>query len=123
MNEIINSIITAEEVEKAIKHLKNNKASVEDEIINEYIKHSSSKMIDLYTKLLNAIFNSGQLPEAWLSGTIIPIYKNKGSSMDPKYNRPITIVSCFAKLYTSILNERLERFSEEIFETRKSSRI
>ena len=35
MNEIINSRITAEEVEKAIKHLKNNKASAEDEIINE----------------------------------------------------------------------------------------
>ena len=114
MNEIINSRITAEEVEKAIKHLKNNKASAEDEIINEYIKHSSSKMIDLYTKLFNAIFNSGQLPEAWLSGTIIPIYKNKGSSMDPKNYRPITIVSCFAKLFTSILNERLQRFSDEI---------
>ena len=68
MNEIINGPITADEIEKAIKRLKNNKASSEDEIINEYIKHSSQKMILLYVKVFNAIFNCGKLPEAWLKG-------------------------------------------------------
>ena len=63
-------------------------------------------------KLFNAIFNSGQPPEAWLKGTILPIFKNKGSSADPKNYRPITIVSCFGKLFTSVLNERLQMFSE-----------
>ena len=69
-------------------------------------------MILLYVKLFNAIFNSGQLPEAWLKGTILPIYKNKGSSANPKNYRPITIVSCFGKRFTSVLNERLQMFSE-----------
>ena len=64
-------------------------------------------MILLYVKLFNAIFNSGQLPEA-----ILPIYKNKGSSANPKNYRPITIVSCFGKLFTSVLNERLQMLSE-----------
>ena len=77
VNEIINGPITIDEIEKAIKRLKNNKASSDDDIINEYIKHSSQKMILLYVKLFNAIFNSGQLPEAWLKGTILPIYKKQ----------------------------------------------
>ena len=55
----------------------------------------------------------GRLPEAWLKGTILPIYKNKGPSSDPKNYRPITIVSCFGKLFTSVLNERLQTFSEQ----------
>ena len=70
-------------------------------------------MILLYVKVFNAIFNCGKLPEAWLKGTILPIYKNKGSSSDPKNYRPITIVSCFGKLFTSILNERLQSFSAQ----------
>ena len=69
-------------------------------------------MILLYVKLFNAIFNSGQLPEAWLKGIILPIYENKGSSADPKNYRPITIVSCFGNFFTSVLNERLQMFSE-----------
>ena len=50
----------------------------------------------------------------WLTGNIIPIYKNKDSQTDPKNYRPITIVSCFGKLFTSILNERLQNFSENV---------
>ena len=38
VNEIINGHITIDEIEKAIKRLKNNKASSDDDIINEYIK-------------------------------------------------------------------------------------
>ena len=29
-------------------------------------------------KLFNIVFDSGILPDAWLEGTIRPIYKNKG---------------------------------------------
>ena len=46
-------------------------------------------------------------------GTIKPIYKNKGDIYEPKNYRPITIVSCLGKLFTSILNTRLNNFSEE----------
>ena len=48
---------------KAIKNLKNNKASGEDLIINEYLKHSAPKMIQLYVKIFNAVFDSGKLPK------------------------------------------------------------
>ena len=44
-----------DEIEKATKELKNNKAGVEDAIINEYIKHLSNKMIELSFQLFNII--------------------------------------------------------------------
>jgi len=50
----------------------------------------------------------------WVSGTIKPLYKNKSDKFNPKNYRPITIVSCFEKLFTAVLNARLSEFSDEI---------
>jgi hypothetical protein len=44
----------------------------------------------------------------WVSGTIKPLYKNKGDKFNPNKYRPITIVSCFGKLYSS----KIETHSE-----------
>ena len=57
----------------------------------------------IYVQLLNCI----SVPGTWLSGNIIPIFKNKGKSSDPKYYRLISILSCLGKLSTSMLNKRL----------------
>ena len=35
--------------------------------------------------------------------------QNKGDSKSPENNRPIKILSCFGKLFTSILNARLNK--------------
>ena len=96
-----------------MKKLKNNKSSGEDTIINEYLKHSFSAMSNINVKLFNIIFDNGCIPELWLSGNIIPLYKNKGDKLDPSNFRPMTIISFFAKLFTSILNTRLNKFSED----------
>ena len=64
----------------------------------------------LYVAFFNLIFNSGVMPDSWLEGAIRPIYKNKGDSKSPENYRPITILSCFGKLFTSILNARLNKF-------------
>ena len=46
-------------------------------------------------------------------GDILPIYKNKGSVNLPENYRPITLLSCLGKLFTSILNNRLNKFAEK----------
>ena len=80
---------------------------------NAPLKHSAPKMIKLYVKIFNTVLDSGKLPEKWIIGNIIPIYKNKVSKSDPKNYRPITLVSCFGKLFTSVINERLQNYSDE----------
>ena len=112
LNHDLNIPIDKEEIFECIKKLKNNKASGEDEIINEYIKATREQFSDIYEKLFNIIFDTGNVPEIWLIGNIIPVYKNKGDSNDPKNFRPITIVNCLGKLFTAILTERLNKYSD-----------
>ena len=109
-DDILNSFITEGEILKCIKSLKNNKSSSNDKIINEYIKYTSHIMLPVYVSFFNIVFDTGIIPESWLEGIIRPIYKNNG---DPKLSenyRPITILSCFGKFFTAILNSRLNNF-------------
>ena len=93
-NNFLNRQFTADEIEKCISKLNNNKACGFDEIINEYIKVTKSKMLPIYVGLFNLILNTGTIPEIWSHGKIMPIYKNSGNSTDPNNYRPISILSC-----------------------------
>jgi hypothetical protein len=90
-DELLNSDITEAEVLKAAKKLKSNKAPGCDLILNEHITCTMPLMLTIYTKLFNAVFSSGIVPEQWLIGVINPIYKNKGDPLLPENYRPITI--------------------------------
>ena len=110
---VLNEFITESEVHESIKTLKLNKSSGIDDIVNEYIISMKHIMVPIYVKLFNAILETGNIPSDWLTGIIIPIYKNKGSKLDPGNYRPITLLSCLGKLFTSILNNRLNKFIDE----------
>ena len=112
-NQFLNSPITEEEISKCIKRLKNSKAPGSDLILNEYIKYTNPKMLNLYVKLFNLILETGVIPEKWVEGMIKPIYKNKGDPMNPENYRAITLVSCLGKLFTAVLNERINAFLSE----------
>ena len=113
-NTLLNEPFTVAEVQKAIKSLKNNKASSPfDNILNEYLKFSDKKLDTIICKLFNIILDSGIFPDIWSKGVIIPLYKNKGDINDPDNYRGITILSCFGKLFTSMLNSRLNAYLED----------
>ena len=57
--------------------------------------------------LFNKIMNNGEFPKYWTQGIIIPLHK-KGSYSDTNNYRGITLVSCFGKIFSSILNDRLQ---------------
>lgn len=63
-----------------------------------------------FVDFFNLIYDLGIVPEEWLIGIIKPIYKNKGDPTLPENYRPITLLSCVGKLFTSILCERLNIF-------------
>jgi len=78
----------------------NNKACGDDLVINEYIKSTPEKFIELYEKMFNLIFQSGVISDSWLNGNMKPIHKNKGCKTYPQNCRPITVLSCLGKLFT-----------------------
>ena len=106
----LNKPFTTQEIGKAIKKLKSHKSSGIDQIINDFFKHSPDKLLPVYAKLFNIILSTGIVPDDWVISIIRPIYKNKGDDTDPNNYRGISLLSCFGKLFTSCLNERLSNF-------------
>ena len=111
---ILNCPITPEEIEQAVHRLKSNKSPGNDQAMNEYICSTLSIFLTFYVDFFNLIFDAGVVPEEWLTGIVKPIYKNKGDPHLPDNYRPITLLSCMGKLFTSILCERLNNFADEI---------
>lgn len=109
----VNQPITEAEILQNVKLLKNNKASGIDCIVNEHIKSTAHLLLPTYCKLFNIILDTGIIPESWTVGIIKPIYKNKGDPNSAENYRPITMLSCFGKLFTSILNNRLNKYAEK----------
>ena len=107
----LDELISMNELESAIKNLKCNKAHGMDKVLNEFIINGNSMLKNIILKLFNAIFTSGCFPKAWAIGEIIPIYK-KGDKNDPQNYRGITLLSCIGKLFTSIINTRLNKWAE-----------
>ena len=109
----LNTDIKDEEVLKAIRKLKNNKACGFDLILNEFLKSSSSKLCNILTMLFNLVLSSGKIPDDWSVGIICPIYKGKGDKLNVDSYRGITILSCLGKLFTSIINDRIQAFVDD----------
>ena len=100
------------EVKHCIGKLKKNKAYGADGVLNEYLISTVDVLCPLYyTKLLNIVYNSGVIPSEWTLGIITPIYKKKGDRTNATNYRGITIVSCLGKLFTSLLNDRLQKYN------------
>ena len=110
----LSSSITEEEVLKSLGQLKLTKPCSSGLILNEFLKYSKSKMLTAYTRLFNIVFSSGIIPDDWSKGIISPIYKIKGDKANPNNYRRITILSCFGKLFTAVLNNRLNKYLESM---------
>ena len=109
-DELLNSPITENEINKCIRMLKYNKSSSNDKIINEYLKYTAHIMLPIYVSFFNLVLKTGIIPESWVEGIIRPIYKNNGNPTSPENYRPITILSCFGKLFKAVLNLRLTNY-------------
>ena len=63
--DILNRVISVEEIKQIIINLRNGKAAGVDKIIPELLKELDENFIDLIAQILNIIFESGNFPEEW----------------------------------------------------------
>jgi exonuclease III len=103
--------ISYTEVRNAIKRLNKHKAAGEDQLLNEYFIEACDILSGYITVLFNKILNTGHFPVAWTKGIIIPLYK-KGDKDDVTNYRGITLLSNLGKLFTAVLNERINKWSD-----------
>ena len=104
----INSDILFSEVSDSIDRVKLGKAYLE--IPNDALKNNNAKL--LLHRFLNLCFKTGLNPTDWDFSNIKPIPKKDQDPRDPLQNRCLTIMCCVAKIYSKVLNVRLQKFLE-----------
>ena len=83
-----------------------------DNLSNEMISCLLENYPEVILKLFNSILDHNEIVPEWMVGMITPIHKN-GSKGDPSNYRGISLLSCFGKLFLSILNNRPMKFTIE----------
>ena len=99
--------IEKDEVDRAIRRLKNHKATYLDSIPNEAITILNRAQPNLLTHLFNVVFLSGYFPVEWSKAYLTPLYK-RGDRLDPANYRGIAISSFLGKTFNSVMNNRME---------------
>jgi len=67
--------ITIEDVEKAIRSLRNNKAAGTDRIHSELIKYGGNKLLSRIYDLVRQVWEEERIPEEWKETIVVPIHK------------------------------------------------
>ena len=102
-------MITPKEMDRAIKKLKRRKSIGPDKIPNEIFIESNNETRKIYLDILNNIHEKEDIPNSWLKGEIIRLYKGKGKKGKCSNERGITLASNVGKLYERIINDRIKK--------------
>ena len=108
-NDVLNAVITKEEILLALRKLKCKKAAGPDGIIGELLKNSGVIIVDYFVVFFNALFDRGLFPDSWTESVILPLYK-KGDVNNPENYRGISLCNISSKVYSSVINNRLQRW-------------
>jgi hypothetical protein len=117
-NENVTSGIRREEVEDALRSMKNGKAVGPDGIPVEAWKALGTEGVDFLWDLLERIYQEERMPEAWRESVLVPLYKEKGDIQDCKNYRGIKLIPHTMKVWERIIERRLRAetsISEEQF--------
>ena len=112
MLEELNVDIAEGEIIKGIKQLNVGKSGGADHLLNKCFKHGVEVLLPYILKLFNVILELEHFPKKWTDGLIVPLHK-KGSINEPENYRGITLLNVFGKLFSRVLNNRLDKWAVE----------
>lgn len=104
---------TKEELHNTIKALKPNKAPGTDGLPSEFYRTFQSSLVDHLLKVCNNVLLTGELPPSWTESNIVVIPKDPNKATDPKAYRPIALLNNDAKIFTTLLANRLKMIIPE----------
>lgn len=95
-----------QEVDDILMSLDSESSPGWDGISTKFLKKSRDFMVPLISQLVNLCFKAGIFPEAFKRSIVTPVHKG-GDRYDVNNYRPISVISCIAKILEKILNNRL----------------
>jgi len=104
----LHAFIILDELEKV---LKNGKTPGQGNINSELYKYAPHEFKLRLLKFLNNIYRDNCIPNEWRNAVIIPIFK-KGDRRERQNYRGISILNTCYKIYSRILNMKLQNCSE-----------
>jgi ribonuclease HI len=106
-----NAPFSAYELEFVIKHKCDSSPGI-DSIPYAFFKHLSAFALGVILVFLNSIWMAGNLPTQWKNTLLVPIPKQGKDLRQSESYRPISLTSCFCKVYESMINRRLMYYLE-----------
>ena len=108
----LNYPLTFNEIKRCVMKAKSNKSTGTDMIPNEILKFDC--VIQVLYDLFNICFDYGIIPDKWSESIISPIIKSNNSDpRKPENYRGISLLSSIAKVYGSVLNNRLMKYLDK----------
>ena len=111
-NKHMSTIPTLDEVKKAVKPLRTNKALGLDGIPTDIYNSSGNLLHHQLHQLIMKIWVNKVLPSDFIDAAIVTIYKKKGDKSDCGNYRGISLLSTAGKILARILNNRLRPLAE-----------
>ncbi|KAG8237619.1 hypothetical protein J437_LFUL016872 [Ladona fulva] len=106
--------VMKEEIEMAIKRMKNGKTVGGEQIPVEILKSLGKNGMDRITNLI-IIYDTGEWPEDLIKTVMVPM-PEKYNAHDCKYYRTISLISHVGKVITNVILERMRKKIEENLE-------
>ena len=110
--ELLNDNFTVMEISKVVESLKNNKSPGLDSIPSEFIKFCKHELVDIITLILNYVIEYREFPDRWAEGLRTPVFKNGRVDDTDNYRGITTVLSVFAKIFETAVNNRIVYASE-----------
>jgi len=100
--------ILQSEVEKAIKEMRNKKATGDDDVPGDVLKLLGEGGLKIMTKLIITIYETGEWPKNFTEVTMI-VLKKKSQATKCSDRCTISLIAHTAKIVAKILRRRIER--------------
>lgn len=101
-----NVFITREDIVKKIQSLDSHKGPGPDGIPSLFVKECCDELSEPLFIVFNKSLNSGIFPNVWKNAYVVPIHKSGDRTKCENY-RPISILSCIAKIFESLVYEHV----------------
>ena len=105
--------ILQSEVEKAIKEIRNKKATGDDDVPGDVLKLLGEGSLKIMKKLINTIYETGEWPKDFKEVTMIA-FKKKPQATKCSNHRTVSLIAHTAKIVAKILRRRIDRKIEDV---------
>ena len=103
---------TLKELNKAAKRMRTKGAAGPDKITPAFIKAFGPVARDELLEMFNLSWRQGACPQLWRNATIIPLLKAGKPASEIGSYRPISLTSCIAKIFETLIASRLVHIAE-----------